>query len=592
MNRFRRQALYSWAVIAALAGLSVLLAVLQYGWIGEVSRAEEVRLKANLHTALDRLANDFNDNISRSVNALTLRGGEVPADSAARERLYIQKFIEWREGNRHDGFFTSIVRIIPNPGDGATLRLLDQQRLQFRTIDWPANWAPLRDEIERELTSQADDDRGPRRPPRFEGLDVILVPVFDSRSRQPFEWDAFELDLNYVRSALMPELMDRLTRAVGPGYDAELVSRGDPSTVIYQSAPDAHVRIDASTADAQVGLFDVRPRIPPPPDRPREGGSPEHAPPSRPMMPPPARGRWLLSVRHQAGSLDALVARTRLRNIMVTTAVLVLMLLTIAALVRFTRRAQALSELQMQFVAGVSHELRTPLTVIRTAAHNLTTGIVKTGDVNQVQRYGRLIGSETEKLTAIVEQVLAFANSEAGRAIRKREPVAVESLIQQSLADCGTAIADAQCVVESTIAADVVPLWGDPTALRHALQNLLNNAAKYGAEGHWIGVSAAMAAGPKQQPLVEIRVADRGAGIPADERSQIFDPFYRGRRAIDDQVHGTGLGLALVKRIVEAHGGTIGVEPGPDQRGAEFTVRIPAAPPEELDEFADTTGRR
>jgi signal transduction histidine kinase len=386
--------------------------------------------------------------------------------------------------------------------------------------------------------------------------------------------------------------MDRLTRAVGPGYDAELVSRGDPSTVIYQSAPDAHVRIDSSTSDAQVGLFDVRPRIPPPPDRPREGGSPEHAPPSRPMMPPPARGRWLLSVRHQAGSLDALVARTRLRNIMVTTAVLVLMLLTIAALVRFTRRAQALSELQMQFVAGVSHELRTPLTVIRTAAHNLTTGIVKTGDVNQVQRYGRLIGSETEKLTAIVEQVLAFANSEAGRAIRKREPVAVESLIQQSLADCGTAIADAQCVVESTIAADVVPLWGDPTALRHALQNLLNNAAKYGAEGHWIGVSAAMAAGPRQQPLVEIRVADRGAGIPADERSQIFDPFYRGRRAIDDQVHGTGLGLALVKRIVEAHGGTIGVEPGPDQRGAEFTVRIPAAPPEELDEFADTTGRR
>lgn len=567
-----------------------MLAVLQYRWIGEVSRAEEVRLKANLHNSLNRLANDFNDNISRSVNALTLRdGGGVPADPKERERLYIQKFMLWSDGNLHNRLFASIVRILPNAADdGASLRLLDQKKLQFHPMDWPTNWGPLRERIER----QVDEERGPRRPPpHFDGLDVILVPMFDSRSRQPVEWTAFELDLNYVRWTMMPEFMDRLTRAVGPGYDAELVSLGDPSVVLYQSAP--NVRIDASTADAQAGLLEVRPRNFPPPDRPHEMGGPEHSPPPpRMTMPPQAHGRWLLSVRHEAGSLDALVARTRLRNIMVTTAVLMLMLLTIAALVRFTRRAQALSELQMQFVAGVSHELRTPLTVIRTAAHNLTSGIVKTGDVNQVQRYGRLIGSETDKLTALVEQVLAFANSEAGRAIRKREPVAVESLIQQSLADCGPAIADAQCVVESTIAADLPPLWGDPMALRQALQNLLNNAAKYGADGRWIGVTAAMAAGPKQQPLVEIRITDRGAGIPEDERSQIFEPFYRGRRAVDDQVHGTGLGLALVKRIVEAHGGTIGVEAGPDQRGTEFTVRIPPAPPEEVDEFADITSGR
>ena len=121
------------------------------------------------------------------------------------------------------------------------------------------------------------------------------------------------------------------------------------------------------------------------------------------------------------------------------------------------------------------------------------------------------------------------------------------------------------------------------------MQNLLTNAAKYGAEGQWIGVTAAMARGPKNQPMVEICVADRGAGIPAEERSQIFEPFYRGRRAIDDQVHGTGLGLALVKRIVEAHGGTIEVKPGPDQRGTEFRLQIPPAPPERVDEFADIT---
>ena len=77
--------------------------------------------------------------------------------------------------------------------------------------------------------------------------------------------------------------------------------------------------------------------------------------------------------------------------------------------------------------------------------------------------------------------------------------------------------------------------------------------------------------------MVEIRVADHGPGIPQDEQKRIFEPFYRGRRAIDGQIHGTGLGLNLVKKIVEAHGGSIRVESEPEH-GAAFIVRIPVAP--------------
>ena len=72
-------------------------------------------------------------------------------------------------------------------------------------------------------------------------------------------------------------------------------------------------------------------------------------------------------------------------------------------------------------------------------------------------------------------------------------------------------------------------------------------------------------------------MADRGPGIPPDEQDQIFDPFFRGARAVQDQVHGTGLGLSLVKKIVEAHGGSIRVKSEP-MKGTEFIVRIPAAP--------------
>jgi signal transduction histidine kinase len=76
---------------------------------------------------------------------------------------------------------------------------------------------------------------------------------------------------------------------------------------------------------------------------------------------------------------------------------------------------------------------------------------------------------------------------------------------------------------------------------------------------------------------VEIRVSDRGPGIPANEQEQIFDPFFRGARAIEDQIHGTGLGLSLVKKIVEAHGGSVRVKSEP-MKGAEFIVLLPAAP--------------
>jgi signal transduction histidine kinase len=135
---------------------------------------------------------------------------------------------------------------------------------------------------------------------------------------------------------------------------------------------------------------------------------------------------------------------------------------------------------------------------------------------------------------------------------------------------------------------DLPAILGDPTALQHALQNLVNNAAKYGRDGRWIGVTATSAT-YNGKPVVEFRVADRGPGIPPNELNTIFDPFYRGRRAVDDQIHGTGLGLSLVKRIVEAHGGVVSVTSQPGIL-TEFVIRIPASM-ESMNEFADSVSR-
>jgi signal transduction histidine kinase len=391
------------------------------------------------------------------------------------------------------------------------------------------------------------------------------------------EWLVLELNLDYMRGVLLPEMLARYLGDAGKlDYDAEVVANGIPSISIYRSVSSHDHQGDLS-ADASIALLDVRPMLgrgmrgrgagPPPPDS--------------------AQGRWLLRVRHHEGSLEAVVARARWQNVAVSAGLLLLILATVGALVRFSRQAQQLADLQMNFVAGVSHELRTPLTVMSTAAYNLRGKIAS--NPAQVERYGALIQEQCEKLTATVEQVLRFASMKSGRIVRERAPVSIEALIEEELRTNRGLLERAGCKAEVNIAPDLPVILADATSLRHALQNLIANAVKYGLEGsNWIGVTASTVAGPGGS-LVEIRVADRGPGIPADEQKHIFDPFFRGRRAVQDQIHGTGLGLNLVKRIVEAHGGTIAVESEPMKR-TEFTIRLPAAPGEVQDEVAHSFG--
>lgn len=279
----------------------------------------------------------------------------------------------------------------------------------------------------------------------------------------------------------------------------------------------------------------------------------------------------MMLVRHRAGSLEAVVAQTRWRNLSVTGGVLILLMATIGTLFRLTRDAQRLAHMQMDFVAGVSHELRTPLTAIYTAGHNLRGRLAQ--NPAQVERYGEMIQQESGRLRELVEQVLRFASVNAGRVIQEPTPVSAQSLIEESVESSRSVLQGTNCTIEKRIDDGLPQIMADPLALKHAMQNLLANAVKYGAkEDPWIGVFAA-----RTKDGVEIRVADRGPGIPADEQRHIFDAFYRGRRAVQDQIHGAGLGLNLVKKIVEAHGGSIRVKSAPGE-GAEFIVRIPAAP--------------
>jgi len=577
-------------MICALFVLFAVLGVLQYRWIGEVSRAERDRTRGSLQASLERLGQDFNSGIVSACRALM--PAEPPRDTASAEAEVVARYAQWRAATAQAFLFSRIALASPGEDGQPALHMLDPNTGAFAPAAWPAGWENARDRIEFRLSPASWRDRRALRPFRADPQPIIELPLLGTFAPRPSEgifgprpsapapfprqpqWLIVELDLHTVRENVLPELIRRhLGAGVTSNFFVQVLTRSDPPAIIYQSDPGQTGAI-AERADASAGLFE--PRFDELFRRRAGRGVSDLGPgPAAIRRAGPDSGRWEISVVHRAGSLDAAVARTRRRNLAVTAGVFLLMVASLLALIRFTRRAQRLAELQMEFVAGVSHELRTPLTVIHTAAYNLTGKVA--ANPGQVERYGSLIQKESARLKELVEQVLQFAGSGAGRIINGTEPVPVESIVRSAIESSGGAAEG--YTLETSIDAGLPPVLADRRALEQALRNLISNAMKYGASGtRWIGVSAS-ALNSNGHTSVAIRVADHGPGIPHHEQQRIFDPFYRGRRAVQDQVHGTGLGLTLVKRIVEAHGGTIHVASSP-HTGAEFTITIPAAPPE------------
>jgi signal transduction histidine kinase len=635
------------AIAGALIGLILLLATLQYRWLGQISGAERDRMTAVLNTRAAAFGQDFDRELTRAY--LLFQLDPMQQDQPAAAGL-VTRYDRWQATARFPRMIKDVF-VVSSPraaGESERLQRFNPSTRFLEPADWPAPLSDIRAQLSQPLgASQTSSPASmvvmrSMVPTVWPAVPALLIPtpivmlghlggreeagMPSTRMGPEMRYTVVLLDADYIKAEMLPALAHQHFQGTGDGFDYQLaVVRTAGGSLVYHSvpefAPSPDSRVDAKVELFQVRLKDfeplvnevsrfatftsavaqmggrinrtfIRETIAPP-----NAGDAIQSPPMSIVVQSASPGatrqhveklisgaaagaalarvsvapaHWRLLVQHPSGSLEAAVNAVRRRNLLVSTSVLGILSLSVGFLVVSTRRAQDLARQQLEFVATVSHELRTPLAVIRSAADNLADGVVN--DEARIRQYGQLVRHEGIRLTDLVEQILEFAGLESGQRTMAAGPIDVGTLLREVIAAADGTARAAGVAIELTVADKLPAVAGDEPALRRVFQNLVGNAIKYGAMARWVGVTARPAAGSG----VEITVADRGIGIAPADQDRIFNPFYRAPDVVAAQIQGAGLGLSLVKRIVEAHDGRIHVRSAPGE-GSSFIVILPVA---------------
>lgn len=516
----------------------LVLAVLQYLWVGDLTRFELELTERNLAAATRGFTRELGGVFQGIGSTYRVRRGP------SLDRELFDEYRSWRESTMYPGLIVDAYWIDAEPADSPALTpefRLRRARLDEAAlvpVEWPSSFAP----IERRLADSGDFSlRPPSRVPR-----EWIIPFDDDRwayvvpqgTLGPRGWAVAILDHRVLFEGLIPALVDRYFGAEDQrDYRVRLVAGGDPgSRVLY--ATDADFAADTGTPpDIRRNIID-------------------------------AGANWAVEATHESGSLETYVGWHRWRNLSLGIGAVIVLGLSFGFLVTANRRAQALADRQLEFVAGVSHELRTPIAGISSLSQNLADGVVR--DLDHAARYGKSINAESHRLNAMVEKVLRYSAVRSGQYRYEREPLDVGSVVESELEALRQSSGE-EARIDVTIEDGLPPVSGDAQALRSVVGNLISNALKFDPRQGKIAVGV-RSVGRE----IEISVQDSGAGISAADRSHIFEPFYRGQAAHAGQAEGSGLGLSLVREFVKAHRGRVDVAAEAGD-GTRFLVYLPAA---------------
>jgi signal transduction histidine kinase len=276
---------------------------------------------------------------------------------------------------------------------------------------------------------------------------------------------------------------------------------------------------------------------------------------------------WKARVGLKNTNIDELARNSFLHSAGATVLVLVVLLFGMALTIRATDREARLAQAKSNFVSNVSHELKTPLSLL-----SLFSEILELGRVNSEEKkteYYRIIRHESLRLNKMIDNILDFSKIEAGRKAYVFAEGDMAEVIEHVLSSYRYQIVNQGFDVQTNLQPDLPPVLIDRDAMEQAISNLLDNAIKYSRDVKQLSITT-----ERRGSELSIEIADRGIGIPRTEQPKVFEKFYRVGTGLVHDVKGSGLGLSLVKHIVEAHHGSISVE-SEVGKGSRFTILLP-----------------
>lgn len=609
---------FPYLIVFTLLGLLIVLATLQYKWLGQISSAERVRLESRLKDDTKRFTEDFNREIQKIYYTFQI---DAETFDSNNQNAFIKSFAYWKTQTENPELIKDIY--FYNSQNDSEIQRFDKSKNRFETTEWTK-------EI-KEITSKLNS--GKQFIPILEDQTALAIPVYKkgdhveemiiqardiqtqkiktkSELKIPDKYGVLIvfLDKQTIENKIIPALVAKyFSGNDGVNYKISITDSNEgqiyqnhqtkitsvdstaklfnltPNDVFFfsrdmnEKIADAKMKTQANVIFNQrntistenisenVDTVDKKDEVVSINLQRVDGGKPRIAVfESRGKI---GEGIWTLNIQHIAGSLDQFIINTRNKNLAISFGILTLLAISMILILISSQRMKNLAQKQLDFVSSVSHEFRTPLAVIYSAGENLSDGVI--GEREKVSSYGTLIKREGKKLSGMVEQILDFAGANSGKRKYDFREADIHSILTKAIEECSSIIEEKNFILEKNFTEDLPKISADANAITQAVQNLINNSLKYSNGNKWIKVSAAQVNGK-----IEIAVQDKGIGIKDNDLKQVFEPFYRSKSVVDEQISGNGLGLSLVKKILDDHGGNISVQ-SELGKGSTFVIHLP-----------------